>query len=115
VNITDTSTTLIVSPPRHPADRSTIKKISSVLGELDSVREAHLPDVIEIGASTHARPMLFVVVEPFDKATTVSQKLKKVFGGRLRLSGRLEYRVIAGDHPLLQNIRETDSMVGWRD
>jgi len=53
----NTNTTLVVSAPGKPTDPSLLRKISAVLSDLEEVREAHLPAVIEIGAATQSRLM----------------------------------------------------------
>lgn len=110
-----TNTALVVSPPSKPADPALIKKISALLGDLEEVREAHLPDVIEIGMSTKSTPMLFVVVASADHTKKVERALARRFGGLFRLGSRLAYRVVQPDFPMLADIRDTQSLVGWRD
>jgi hypothetical protein len=111
----NTNTTLVVSPPAKPTDPALLRKISALLSELEEVREAHLPEVIEIGAATQSRLMLFVVVDDADNTARVEKALARQFGGRLRFGGRLEYRIVTAEHSMLQNIRDTNSIVGWRD
>ena len=75
LNTIKPSNTLVVAPPQKAPDSTLTKKISRALAELEEVREAHLPEVIEIGVSTRARLMLFVVVEPAEKIPAVNKKL----------------------------------------
>ncbi len=111
----NTNTALVVSPPGKPPDAALLRKISALLSELEEVKEAHLPEVIEIGSSTQSRLVLFVVVDSADNFPKVEKALARQFGGRLRFGGKLEYRIISPDFAMLQNIRDTKSIVGWRD
>lgn len=111
----NTNTSLVVSPPRKPPDPGLIKKISAVLSDLEEVKEAHLPEVIEIGSSTQSHLVLFVVVEDVGKSGRVEKALARQFAGRLRFGPKLEFRIVSPAFAMLQNIRDTNSIVGWRD
>jgi hypothetical protein len=114
----DTITTqnnYIVVPPTTPNDKSTTRKISRMLADLEEIKEAHLPSIIEFGESTQAKPALFLLVtDSCDKNslhTIIDQKLNGGFFRRKTIAVKL----IDEDFPLLQSIRDAQCLIGWRD
>jgi len=55
------------------------------------------------------------VVDNAENTTRVEKALARQFGGRLRFGSKLDYRIVTADYSMLQNIRDTQCIVGWRD
>lgn len=108
-------TNMLITAPRRPWRRKRIKQISAILADIDEVREAHLPQVIEIGSTAPPEMTLFIVVEPASAVDAVMEKI----GARLQsLLGRnetLNVRPIGCQDELLTTIRDVDCVIGWRD
>ena len=114
----DTITTqnnYIVVPPTTPNDKSTTRKISRMLEDLEDIREAHLPAIIEFGESTQAQPALFLLVtDNCDKNSLHTIIDQKINGGFFRRKS-ISIKVINENFPLLQSIRDARCLIGWRD
>lgn len=95
-------------------DKGTLKKLSRAMADIEQIREAHLPEVLDIGSGGKARPVLFVLVDEPDQRQPVEKLLKKRLAGPFG-GNRIEIRAISSDFPLLETIREVNCLVGWRD
>ncbi|MEM7256142.1 MAG: hypothetical protein AAF404_02015 [Pseudomonadota bacterium] len=108
-------TNYIVVPPSTPNDEGLVKKISQILADIEDIKEAHLPCLIEFGKSTQLKPALFVVVsDPCDRAqlyAVLDKKLNRGFFNR----NPIEIKVVPGDFALLQSVRDAQCLIGWRD
>lgn len=108
-------TGFLVSAPRRPPPKRLRKRLSALLADLEAVREAHLPDVLELGVDSTPRAVLILVVEPpaasRDVLETVRARLPEVLGR----GETLAVRSLRPDHPQLASIRETQCVIGWRD
>lgn len=108
-------TNYIVVPPSVPNDEGLVKKISQILADIDDIKEAHLPCLIEFGKSTQSKPALFVVVtEQCDRAGLHGQLNKKLNSGFFNRKS-LDIKVVTPDFPLLQSVRDAQCLIGWRD
>lgn len=114
----DTITTqnnYIVVPPATPNDKSTTRKISKFLADIEEIKEAHLPSIIEFGENTHAKPALFLLVsEDCDRPGLQKLIDQKLNGGFFRRKS-ITVRVITENDLLLQSIRDAKCLIGWRD
>ncbi len=109
------STSFIVAAPVKPTDKSLMQKMSGYLSDLDDVREAHLPTVIDFGTTGDPRLTLFVVVNAETDRDLVYQTLESRMNSRFSGTGNIALRVVTNTFPLLQAIRDTGCVVGWRD
>jgi hypothetical protein len=115
MNIVSNHTNYIVAPPTAPNDQSLVKKISTLLADIDDITEAHLPCLIEFGKSTESKPALFVVVtDQCDRRSLHSLLHKKINGGLFNRKS-IEIKIVQADFPLLQSVRDTQCLIGWRD
>ncbi len=110
-----TDTSYIVVAPDKPTDKSLIKRISRAVADLENVKEAHLPAIIELGKFDSPRLTLFVVVEKSTDAQSVMDLLKRRLSGWFSLTSKVEMKVVDADFPMLDAIRETGCVIGWRD
>ena len=108
-------TGFVVGTPRQPLSRRRRRRLSAALADLEAVREAHLPELLDIGAGTEARLVLVVVVEPPAMTAEVLETVRARLPAALGRGERLEVRALATDHPLLPSVREADCVIGWRD
>lgn len=108
-------TNYIVLAPSEPTEQSLVKKISSAMADMEAIREAHLPDVIEFGLNNSPSLTLFAVVDTdcdFDQLkATLDGKINSGFFNKKSI----DIKIIPKSFPLLQAIRDTDCLVGWRD
>jgi len=109
------NTNFIVAAPRRATDKALAQKLSGYLADLDEVREAHLPAVIEFGATTEARLTLIVVVAQVADKDAIQQLLSKRMSGRFSATSKIDLKVVPDDFPLLQAVRDTGCVIGWRD
>ena len=97
-------TNYIVVPPSMPNDESLVKKISSLLAEIEEIKEAHLPCLIEFGKSTDSKTALFVVVEDQCDRPALSSLLDKKLNSGFFNRKSIEIKVVQSDFPLLQSV-----------
>ena len=109
------STKIIISPPVRPVKKKLLKTLSKVLSDIEPVREAHLPLVLEIGSNLPPALVLFVVVDPPSKIPVVVDTINTRFKFPLPKGELLQIRPITKDFKLLPTIRDTKCVVGWRD
>ncbi len=108
-------TNYIVLAPDQPTDKALVKKISQTLADIESIHEAHLPHVIELGKSNEPQLTLFAIVaDDVDQSDLWNFLNAKINGGFFRKT-RIDIKVIPKNFPLLQAIRDTNCLVGWRD
>ena len=110
-----TNTNYIVVAPEKPADKGLIKRISRAVGDLEDVKEAHLPAVIELGKFDSPHLTLFVVVEKSANTQVVQDLLKRRLSGWFSLTSKVDLKVVDTDFPMLDSVRETGCVIGWRD
>jgi len=111
----DDSTKTIISPPVKPVKKKLLKTLSKVLSDIEPVREAHLPLVLEIGSNLPPALVLFVVVDPPSEIPVVMDTINTHFKFPLPEGKLLDIRPITKDFKLLPTIRDTKCVVGWRD
>jgi hypothetical protein len=108
-------TNLVIGAPVKPTKKGRLKLLSKMLADLEEVREAHLPQVIELGSGKPPELVFFVVIDPQTAVPGVMEKirarLKDVLGG----GETLDVRPLPLEHDLLPAIRNADCIVGWRD
>lgn len=109
------NTNLLIATPRDPTDKKLLKKISSVLSDIEQVREAHLPEVLEIGAQATAALTLFVVIEPASDLESVTDQIKRRLAREFGRNTYPDVRAVTSTFALLKTIREANCVVGWRD
>lgn len=108
-------TNYIVLAPSHPTDPALVKKVSQAMADIEAIREAHLPDVIEFGLSNKPRLTLFAVVANDCDTDELKEALNAGVNGGFFKKKTIDIKVIPQNFPLLQAIRDTDCLVGWRD
>ena len=57
-------TNLIIGAPLNPTKKKRLKLLSKMLSDLEEVREAHLPQVNELGSNEPPELIFFVVIDP---------------------------------------------------
>ena len=108
-------TNYVVVPPSAPNDESLVKKISAILADIEEIKEAHLPGLIEFGKSTQSVSALFVVVsDQCDRPALFELLNKKINNGFFKRNA-IEIKIVQSDFPLLQSVRDTECLIGWRD
>lgn len=108
-------TNYIVLAPDVPTDKALVKKISQTLADIESIHEAHLPHVIELGKPNEQTLTLFAIVgDDIDQGDLWKLLNAKINGGFFRKK-RIDVKIIRKNFPLLQSIRDTNCLVGWRD
>jgi len=110
-----TNTSYIVVAPEKPADKALMKRISRAVADLEDVKEAHLPAVIELGKFDSPRLTLFVVVEKAADTQAVMELLKRRLSGWFSLTSKVDLKVVDAEFPMLNSVRETGCVIGWRD
>lgn len=108
-------TNLLICAPRSPLPKKRLKKLSQMLSDLEEVREAHLPEVIEVGSPSGPAQVLFVVIDPEHAIATVMHEIEARIKRILRSNEHVDVRPITPEHSLLPTIRDTNCVVGWRD
>ena len=108
-------TNLIFGAPLKPTKKGRLKVLSKMLSDLEEVREAHLPQVNELGSNEPPQLIFFVVIDPESAIPGVMEKIDAQLKGVLRANEKLEIRPLTKDHELLPAIRNADCVVGWRD
>ncbi|OED39056.1 hypothetical protein AB833_16050 [Chromatiales bacterium (ex Bugula neritina AB1)] len=111
----DSNTNILVAAPSEPTDKSLMQQLSRCVADIEEVREAHLPAVIEIGQASSARLTLVVVVRQNADKKQISNVLAGNMKSHLSAADQIDTRVVADDFPLLDSIRATGCVVGWRD
>ena len=108
-------TNALIGAPAKPVKKKRMKSLSKMLSDIEPVREAHLPQVNEIGSNNPPSLVFFVVVEPASEIpevmATINTRLKSI----LDRGETLDVRPISKDFELLQTIRDAKCVVGWRD
>lgn len=110
-----TNTSYIVVAPEKPTDKGLIKRISRAVADLENVKEAHLPAIIELGKFDSPRLTLFVVVDKASDTQSVTDLLQQRLSGWFSLTSKVDLKVVDADFPMLNSIRETGCVIGWRD
>lgn len=110
-----TNTNYIVAAPSKPTKASLVKKVSRELEEFQEIREAHLPTVIELGDLGAGKLTLFAVVTADCEKSKLHKALTNKINGRFLKKQNLDIKLIHEDFPLLESIRATNCIVGWRD
>ncbi len=111
----DSHTNFIVAAPVEPTDKALTQKLSRCVADIEDVREAHLPAVIEFDGQSQARLTLFIVVRQHIDKEHIAALLRHNLSTRLSGNSGIDIKVIADDYPLLESIRATGCVVGWRD
>jgi hypothetical protein len=108
-------TNVLIGMPASPVKKKRMKSLSKMLSDIEPVREAHLPQVSEIGSNHPPSLVFFVVVDPAseipDVMATINARLKRI----LDRGETLDVRPITKDFDLLPTIRDANCIVGWRD
>lgn len=110
-----TGTNILVGQPARPATKKLRRQISKVIGDVDSIREAHMPDVTIVGSSEGVRRVLILV---FDDAAAISRVMNAIDPELEQLSaGRDGFDVwaITSSNKLIDAIRDANCVIGWRD
>ncbi len=115
MDIVSNHTNYIVVPPAIPNDEGLVKKISGILSEIEEIKEAHLPCLIEFGKSTESRQALFVVVTDHCDRHALYDLLNKKLNSRFFTRKSIEIKIVQPDFPLLQSVRDAQCLIGWRD
>lgn len=110
-----TATNVLVGRPAKALPKRRMKQISTLLGEIPQVCEAHLPQVFAIGVMETPRNVLFVVIDPDTAVAEVSQRLDAALSALLKRGEHLDLWPVTADHSLIATVREADCLVGWRD
>jgi len=107
-------TTVLVAAPQPAWPRRRLKAVSTVLAAVDEVAEAHLPQILELGAGRPASTVLFVVVEP---ESAIQRAVARIVDGlgEIRGLGTLGVWAVGPDSPFVETVRRAGCAVGWRD
>lgn len=108
-------TNYIVLAPSTPTDPALVKKVSQAMADIESIFEAHLPDVIEFGLTNKPVLTLFAVVADDCDTDELKDALNTKVNGGFFKKKTIDIKVISQNFPLLQSIRDTNCLVGWRD
>ncbi len=108
-------TNLIIGAPANPTKKRRLKLLSKMLSDLEEVREAHLPQVNELGSNKPPELIFFVVIDPESAIPGVMEKIRARLKDVLRADEKLEVRPLHVDHELLSTIRNAECIVGWCD
>ncbi len=108
-------TNYIVVPPTTANDDNLVKKISNILADIEDIKEAHLPCLIEFGKSTESKQALFVLVDDHCDRQALHQLLDKKINSGFFKRNSIDIRVVLDDFPLLQSVRDAQCLIGWRD
>ena len=108
-------TNLIIGAPLNQTKKKRLKLLSKMLSDLEEVREAHLPQVNELGSNEPPELIFFVVIDPESAIPGVMEKIDARLKDVLHTDEKLEVRPLLKDHELLPAIRNAKCVVGWRD
>jgi len=115
IDTVSNQTNYIVVPPAVPNDDALIKKISGLLADIEDIKEAHLPCLIEFGKSTESKQALFIVVnDNCDRAMLYDELNRKLNRGFFKRN-TMEIKIVPDNFPLLQSVRDAQCLIGWRD
>lgn len=106
---------LLFGRPKQHVSSELISRLSALVADIKPVREAYLPEVMELGLDMPASLSFFLVVDPPSRITQVRERIDRSIGDILPADPQIAVRVITPDYPLLQIIRDTRCVVGWRD
>lgn len=106
---------LLIGAPRRPVATALMKKLSKMLTDLELVKEAHLPEVVELGGDRSAELTLLVVVASDSAVIPVTGILEVRLEHGLPANQQIALRVVTEDFPLLAVTRSVQCVVGWRD
>lgn len=106
---------LLFGKPKQRVPGSLISQLSKLVADIQSVREAYLPEVKELGLAMPASLAFFLVVDPPSRIDHVRKQIDKRIGDILPVDLAVAVRIVTPDYPLLQTIRDTRCVVGWRD
>lgn len=115
MDIVSNHTNYIVVPPATPNDDGLVKKISGILSEIDEIKEAHLPCLIEFGKSTESKQALFVVVTERCDCPALYDLLNKKLNSGFFNRKAIAIKIVQPDFLLLQSVRDAQCLIGWRD
>ena len=105
----------VIAAPQRPRSKRQCRKLSAMLAEIESIREAHWPDVLTLGQNVKPQPLLIVVVDKGEDVDAVSHhvsaSLKRLFRG----SDKIGVRILSSDDELLEAVRNAGCVLGWRD
>ena len=62
----------VIAAPQRPRSKRQCRKLSAMLAEIESIREAHWPDVLTLGQNVKPQPLLIVVVDKGEDVDAVS-------------------------------------------
>lgn len=106
---------LLIGAPRRPVDTALMKKLSKMLADLELVKEAHLPEIVELGSGRPAELTLLVVVASDSAVVPVTGILEVRLEHGFSAKQMVALRVVTEDFPLLAVARSVQCVVGWRD
>lgn len=106
---------LLIGTPRRPASAALMKKLSKMLTDLELVKEAHLPEIVELGGAGTAQLTLLVVVSSPSAVIPVTGILEVRLEHGLPAKQPVALLVVTEDFPLLAVARSVQCVVGWRD
>jgi len=106
---------LLFGKPSQRVPGELITRLSRMVADIQPIREAYLPEVKELGLAMPASLVFYLVVDPPSKMVEVRQRVDQLVGDILPIDLNIAVRVVTRDYPLLQIIRDTRCVVGWRD
>ncbi len=110
-----TANRLLVGAPRRPVSAGLMKKLSKMMSDLELIKEAHLPEVVELGSDRSAELTLLVVVSSESAIIPVTGIMEVRMEHSLPRNSPITLRVVTEDFPLLAIVRSVQCVVGWRD
>jgi len=115
-NALDRSTSrLLIGAPRRTVSTALMKKLSKMLSDLELVKEAHLPEIVELGTGRSSELTLLVVVVSDSAVIPVTGILEVRLEHGLPANQQIALRVVTESFPLLPVARSIQCVVGWRD
>lgn len=106
---------LLIGAPRRPVSTALMKKLSKMLADLELVKEAHLPEIVELGTGRSSELTLLVVVSTNSAIVPVTGILEVRLENGLPANQQIALRVVTEEFPLLAVARSVQCVVGWRD
>jgi len=92
-----------------------MKKLSKMLSDLELVKEAHLPEIVELGTGRSSELTLLVVVVSDSAVIPVTGILEVRLEHGLPADQQIALRVVTESFALLPVARSIQCVVGWRD
>ena len=108
-------TNLLISAPPKPLSKKLIRNISEIICDIEDIREAHFSNVLSMGSNDPAVCVLFLVFCQVSKISAVMESVGSELEKVSRDDVQFEVWPICQSDDLLETIRSTNCVIGWRD